>query len=76
GFNVCAVKVLPGGGIACLEAEEGHTRLPLSVAEPLAEALGAAARAIDSVEELFAGRGLARLHALRTGAPQGRAEAV
>ena len=29
GFNVCAVKVLPGGGIACLEAEEGHTRLPL-----------------------------------------------
>ncbi|MBT0780094.1 glucokinase [Paracoccus sp. pheM1] len=76
GFNVCAVKVLPGGGIACLEAEEGHTRLPLSVAEPLAEALGAAARAIDSVEELFAGRGLARLHALRTSAPQGRAEAV
>ena len=35
GFNVCAVKVLPDGGIACLEAEEGHTRLPLSIAAPL-----------------------------------------
>lgn len=76
GFNVCAVKVLPGGGIACLEAEEGHTRLPVSVAVPLAEALGDKARAFDSVEELFAGRGLARLHAvLHDLAPQ-RAEEV
>lgn len=61
GFNVCAVKVLPSGGIACLEAEEGHTRLPLSIATPLAEALGttipAAAARFESVEELFAGRG-------------------
>lgn len=40
GFNVCAVKVLPDGGIACLEAEEGHTRLPHSVWLPLTEALG------------------------------------
>lgn len=76
GFNVCAVKRLPGGAIACLEAEEGHTRLPLSIAAPLAEALGDRAGRIDSVEELFAGRGLARLHALLTGTPQGRAEAV
>ncbi|WJS84868.1 glucokinase [Paracoccus sp. TOH] len=76
GFNVCAVKVLPDGGIACLEAEEGHTRLPLSVADPLAEALGDQARRIDSVEELFAGRGLARLHALRSATPQTRAETV
>ena len=53
GFNVCAVKVLPEGGIACLESEEGHTRLPQSVAEPLIAALGEAGRAIDSVEELF-----------------------
>ncbi len=76
GFNVCAVRVLPEGGIACLESEEGHTRLPLSVAAPLAEALGQPGRAIDSVEELFAGRGLARLHALRSGKPQDRAETV
>ncbi len=76
GFNVCAVKVLPGGGIACFEHEEGHTRLPLSIWTPLVEALGARASAFDSVEELFAGRGLARLHAERTGTGPIRAEAV
>ena len=88
GFNVCAVKVLPEGGIACLEAEEGHTRLPLSVAHPLAEALAGAAdpaapagmaealAGFDSVEELFAGRGLARLHARLGGGQPMRAEAV
>lgn len=95
GFNVCAVKVLPGGGIACLEAEEGHTRLPLSVARPLAEALArapaapaapaetadparmaAALEGFESVEELFAGRGLARLHARLGGGQPVRAEAV
>lgn len=76
GFNVCAVKVLPGGGIACLEAEEGHTRLPVSIAAPLGRALGDKAAALDSVEELFAGRGLANLHALRSGTPPQRAEAV
>ncbi|MBY0134706.1 glucokinase [Paracoccus yeei] len=76
GFNVCAVKVLPGGGIACLEAEEGHTRLPVSVAAPLAQALGARAAPLDSVEELFAGRGLARLHALLADTAIKPAEAV
>ncbi|MFT4011903.1 MAG: glucokinase [Paracoccus sp. (in: a-proteobacteria)] len=76
GFNVCAVKVLPGGGIACLEAEEGHTRLPVSIAAPLAQILGEKAAQLDSVEELFAGRGLANLHALRTGTPPARAETV
>lgn len=77
GFNVCAVKVLPEGGIACLEAEEGHTRLPHSVWSPLAMSLGDdGAAQLDSVEELFAGRGLARLHALRAGVPQVRAETV
>ncbi|UXU75856.1 MULTISPECIES: glucokinase [unclassified Paracoccus (in: a-proteobacteria)] len=76
GFNVCAVKVLAQGGIACLESEEGHTRLPMSIADPLFTELGAAARAIDSVEELFAGRGLARLHGLRTGTQARRAEDV
>jgi len=76
GFNVCAVKVLPDGGIACLEAEEGHTRLPVSVSVPLAEALGEKAGSFDSVEELFAGRGLARLHALLHDRAPERAEAV
>lgn len=76
GFNVCAVKVLAGGGIACLEAEEGHTRLPVSIAAPLARALGDKAAVLDSVEELFAGRGLARLHALLSNSLPQRAEAV
>ena len=77
GFNVCAVKVLPDGGIACLEAEEGHTRLPLSIAAPLIEVLGEEdAAQHDSVEELFAGRGLARLHSLRAKVPLVRAEVV
>ncbi|MFC3527776.1 glucokinase [Paracoccus mangrovi] len=75
GFNVCAVKVLPDGGIACLEAEEGHTRLPHSVWLPLTEALGDIT-GFDSVEELFAGRGLARLHARYAGVAPIRAEAV
>lgn len=76
GFNVCAVKVLPGGGIACLEAEEGHTRLPVSVERPLRAELGDKADTLDSVEELFAGRGLAKLHALLTDTAPQRAEAV
>ncbi|SMO74594.1 glucokinase [Paracoccus laeviglucosivorans] len=76
GFNVCAVKVLPTGGIACLEAEVGHIRLPVSVERPLREVLGAKADPLDSVEELFAGRGLAKLHALLTDTPPQRAEAV
>lgn len=77
GFNVCAVKVLPQGGIACLEAEEGHTRLPLTIAEALAAEVPPATLAgFDSVEELFAGRGLSRLHAARTGQPAVRAEQV
>ena len=76
GFNVCAVKVLPAGGIACIEAEEGHTRLPLSIARPLAEAVGPRAGEFESVEELFAGRGLAHLHAALHDVPATRAEAV
>ncbi|MFG6079857.1 glucokinase [Paracoccus litorisediminis] len=76
GFNVCAVKVMPGGAIACFEHEVGHTRLPLSVWAPLVEVLGDRAAPFDSVEELFAGRGLARLHAQMTGTAPGRAETV
>ena len=76
GFNVCAVKVLDDGGIICLEAEEGHTRLPANIAERLRAEIGAEAAQFPSTEELFAGRGLARLHALRSGTPLVRAEEV
>ena len=70
GFNVCACRALPGGGVLTLEAEEGHTALPATVAVRLADLLGAeAAAAFTSTEETFAGRGLARFHALRTGRP-------
>ncbi|HRM75291.1 MAG TPA: glucokinase, partial [Paracoccus sp. (in: a-proteobacteria)] len=70
-------RLVVNAGIACLEAEEGHTRLPLSIWQPLVEVLGEEdAAKHDSVEELFAGRGLARLHALRSKTPLVRAEAV
>ncbi|WP_347267357.1 glucokinase [Paracoccus sp. (in: a-proteobacteria)] len=72
GFNVCPVRLMPGGAAICLEAEDGHTRLPL----PLAALLGEIAAGFDSVEELFAGRGLARLHALRSGQAPGDARVV
>lgn len=68
GLNVCAVCALPGGALACLEAEEGHTHLPVPVMAALTAALGAGGAAeFASAEHAFAGRGLARLHALRSG---------
>ncbi len=76
GFNVCAVRVLPDGGIICLEAEEGHTRLPANIAALLLAEVGDRASEFDSTEELFAGRGLARLHGARTGQTGLRAEDV
>lgn len=76
GFNVCAIAALPGGGRVCLEAEEGHTALPASVAAILRERIGADAEAFATVEETFAGRGLARLHAALNGGTAIPAEAV
>ncbi|WP_410219515.1 glucokinase, partial [Paracoccus sp. (in: a-proteobacteria)] len=68
GFNVCAVRVLPGGAITALEAEEGHTNLPANIMARLIDRVGAdAARGFFSTEETFAGRGLSRLHAAMTG---------
>ena len=68
GFNVCAVRVSSGGIITALEAEEGHTSLPANIYQRLVDLLGYdAAQAFFSTEETFAGRGLARLHAARTG---------
>lgn len=77
GFNVCAVKTLEDGFIVCLEAEEGHTRLPLPIAALIVDEVGQrAATAYHSTEEIFSGRGLARLHADRTGRAGARAEDV
>lgn len=75
GLNVCAIAALPGGDRVCLEAEEGHTALPASVATILRTRLGEGA-GFDSVEETFAGRGLSRLHAALTGSAPLAAEAV
>ena len=67
GFNVCAVRALPGGTIVALEAEEGHTHLPANIYLRLLDAVGPdAARGFTSTEEAFAGRGLSRLHAALT----------
>lgn len=77
GFNVCAVRVLPGGAITAMEAEEGHTHLPANIYLRLVEMVGAeAARGFTSTEETFAGRGLSRFHAARTGQPAVRSEQI
>ncbi|MDO5705858.1 MAG: glucokinase, partial [Paracoccus sp. (in: a-proteobacteria)] len=77
GLNVCAVRSLPGGAITCLEAEEGHTHLPEHIMARLEGVIGPQARAaFFSTEETFAGRGLSKLHALRTGAPEVRPEQI
>lgn len=77
GFNVCAVRSLPGGTIAALEAEEGHTHLPANIWRRLVQEVGVdAAEGFFSTEETFAGRGLSRLHAARTGQPAIRSEQI
>lgn len=77
GFNVCAVRVLPGGTITALEAEEGHTHLPANIMARLIDRVGAnAAAGFFSTEETFAGRGLSRLHAAMTGTDPVRSEKI
>lgn len=61
GVNVCAVR-LEGGQALCLEAEAGHAALPAPVAARVGEP-----GVFPTVEDLFSGRGLARLHRARTG---------
>jgi len=62
GFNVGLVRETAAGPVA-FEAELGHAALPVSVAG----ALGDMAPRFASVEALFSGAGLSRLHAARTG---------
>lgn len=77
GFNVCAVRALPGGAVMAMEAEEGHTQLPANIYQRLVDLLGRdGAEAFFSTEETFAGRGLSRLHAMRTGTDPIRSEAI
>ncbi|MEP1588827.1 MAG: glucokinase [Tateyamaria sp.] len=69
GFNV-ALTHRPSGVV--FSAEMGHARLPHGVETIVADALGKD-RAFETVEHLFSGGGLARLHSIRTGqtlAPQ------
>jgi glucokinase len=57
-------------GSTVLEAEAGHQSLPLSVARLLAPHMPDPGGPFPSTEELFAGRGIARLHGLMHGTPQ------
>lgn len=77
GFNVCAIRSLPGGAITAMEAEEGHTHLPANIYQRLIDLVGPeAARGFTSTEETFAGRGLSRFHAARIGAEAVRGEEI
>lgn len=77
GFNVCAIRSLPGGSITAMEAEEGHTHLPANIYRRLVDLVGSeAARGFTSTEETFAGRGLSRFHAARIGAQAVRGEEI
>lgn len=77
GFNVCAVRALPGGAMTAMEAEEGHTNLPANIYLRLLDAVGPAAiKGFTSTEETFAGRGLSRLHAALTGTAPVRSEQI
>lgn len=68
GFNTCAIRRLPGGGIATMAAELGHSHLPANIHLRLADLLGArAAHGFATVEDMFSGRSLPRFHAARTG---------
>lgn len=77
GFNVCVARSLPGGGVTALEAEEGHTFLPANIYQRLVGLFGRdGAAQFDSTEKTFAGRGVSRLHAVRTGSAPVRSEAI
>ncbi|SNT74951.1 glucokinase [Paracoccus seriniphilus] len=77
GFNVCAVRALPGGAVTAMEAEEGHTNLPANIYLRLADLLGEEqAAGFRSTEETFAGRGLSRLHGALTGQTGLRSEDI
>lgn len=68
GFNICPVAPAEGGGLTTMESESGHAALPATVAAALAELIPQAGQFV-TMEDLFAGPGLARFHELRSGEP-------
>ena len=67
GFNVSPARQLPAGGSAVFEAEKGHAEIPASVYRLLVRELGDAADAFPTVEDMFCGLGLEKLHLALTG---------
>lgn len=68
GMNVCLIKAHPGG-MSVFEAELGHASLPSSVQAELSAQTGDSAGKFVSIEQLFSGAGLSRLHTAATGKP-------
>lgn len=66
GMNLCLAKRLPDGRHVAMAQEWGHASLPAGVLEQAPPALDLSRAA--TVEDWFSGRGVAALHALRTGA--------
>jgi glucokinase len=66
GFNVCQVLSTPDGP-QVLGAELGHASLPATLRDALGAALPSGVDAFTTNEHLFSGRGLERLHHLRSG---------
>lgn len=75
GFNVCAVKTGPGTP-AVIEAELGHGSLPSSVHQALVQAIGATAAQFRTIEDLFSGGGLSRLHHIISGGKEWRGQDI
>lgn len=67
GFNVSPIKFLPNNDVVVVEAELGHSELPTSISRLLSDALGPLATPFQTVEDIFCGPGLERLHAALSG---------
>ncbi|WP_422050288.1 glucokinase [Shimia sp.] len=68
GFNVSLTKQTRHGDTLVIEAELGHAEVPHSIGQLMQDALGAEAAPLKTVEDLFCGPGLERLHSLLSGA--------
>lgn len=67
GFNVSLTKQTRHGDTLVVEAELGHAEIPFSVGQLMQAALGDKAAPLLTVEDLFCGPGLERLHRLLSG---------
>lgn len=66
GFNVCLIKQTAPTPVI-FEAELGHACLPVRVAHALEAEIGPAMTQFETVEDLFSGTGLTRLHRVLSG---------